>query len=137
MTKITAVFIFAILTMTINADQASEQAEVREYLQKFDAVLQQHIDVLSTATDVQQTAAAMQSYAKAMQPMMKQSRSLKKKYPHMAGDDAELRIGMENLSTKILKVNELLGEAKQKYRDDKAFKDAEKALIKAGLFGPG
>ncbi len=136
MKKLILITLILSITGLIWSNQEKAQgAEVRAYLAKCNRLLDKHINALSAAGDAKQTAYAMQSYAKDMKPMVQVSRAMTKKYPPTAGQNREIRAEMADMNSKVIKMNELLDEARKKYGKDKHFQNAEKILVNTGLFG--
>lgn len=113
---------------------SNEETAVREYLITTTQIVQKHIAMLDAAENSTQAAGALKKYAAAMQPVMKKSSALKKKYPKAFSGDA-LKTDMEAMFKTMTTMNEKIGQAKQKYGQDKKFQEGEKALKRAGLFG--
>jgi hypothetical protein len=132
---ILATLILSITGVIWSNQEKAQGAEVREYLAKCNRLLEKHINAFSAASDAQQTVHAMQRYAKDMKPMLQASRAMTKKYPPNGGQDTGIRAEIEDMNSKVIKINELLGGARKKYGNDKKFQDAEKVLINTGLFG--
>jgi len=130
-TKLALAFMFA--SAAVFADNTSE---VKEYLESSTQLVQKHLDALTAAESANQAAAVLKKYAAEMKPMMKKSNAIKKKYPDM-GTDESLKAQMEAMGNVMMQMNQKIGEARQKYGKDRLFKQAEKALQQAGLYGKG
>lgn len=114
--------------------RANSDAEVKDYLITTTQVVQQHIELLDAADNAGKAAEVLKKYAAAMKPVMKKSAALKKKYPKAFAGES-LKVEMEAMHKTMMTMNGKLGQAKQKFGHDKKFKQGEKALLRAGLFG--
>ncbi len=115
---------------------AANTGEVKEYLESSTKLVQKHLDALTAAPNASQAAAVLKKYAAEMKPVMKKSKVIQRKYPAM-GTDVSTKAEMEAMSNTMMQMNQKIGESRQKFGKDKSFKQAEKALQQAGLFGPG
>ena len=115
---------------------AEQPAEIEHYLEKTIRAYAKCIESLSTARDALEAAGAVEKYAEDMKSVMSMSAELEKRFPgFQTSESFKSEVAKRKVMQKFLELNDLLGQAHAKYGQQSAYREAEKSLIEAGLYG--
>lgn len=132
------IFLQAAMVVFASSLYAEQPAEIEHYLQKTTRAYARCIESLSAARDASEAARAVENYAEEMKSVISMSADLEKKFPgFQTSEPFKAELAKRKVMQTFLELNDLLVQAHTRYGQQSVYREAEKSLVEAGLYGRG